>query len=107
MVAAISTLTGSVGALEEVSRSASESVGSWLREHEGYRGTFVSVDLAAGKARRLMTLWDSAADEDRAREFRGAMRDQLAAIAGMAVVEFEVLDVLACEVVQDADEPAA
>jgi hypothetical protein len=101
MVAAMSTLTGSVAALEEVSRIAGESVGPWLREYEGYRGTFVFVDADAGKA-RLMTLWGSAADEERARESRGAMRDQLAATAGMKVVGFEVLDVLAWEVVPEA-----
>lgn len=104
MVAAMSTLTGSVAALEEVSRIASESVGPWLREYEGYRGTFVFVDAPEGKA-RLLTLWDSAADEERARESRGAMRDQLAATAGMEVVGFEVLGVLAWEVLQDAGEP--
>lgn len=100
MVAAMSTLTGPVEALEQVSRLASESVGPWLREYEGYRGTFVFVDHAAGKA-RLMTLWETAHDEARARASRGAMRDQLAATAGMEVVEFEVLDVLAWEVVDD------
>lgn len=100
MVAAMSTLVGPVSALEEVSRLASESVGPWLREYEGYRGTFVFVDAGAGKA-RLMTLWESAADELRARASRGAMRDQLAATAGMSVVEFEVLDILAWEVVEE------
>ena len=100
MVAAMSTLTGSVEALEEVSRIASESVGPWLREYEGYRGTFVFVDVPAGKA-RLMTLWESTEDEGRARASRGAMRDQLAAAAGMTVDEFEVLDVLAWEVLPD------
>ena len=43
----MSTLTGPVSALEEVSRLASESVGPWLREYEGYRGTFVFVDGSA------------------------------------------------------------
>jgi hypothetical protein len=100
MVAAMSTLVGPVSALEEVSRLASGSVGPWLREYEGYRGTFVFVDAEAGKA-RLMTLWESASDEERARASRGAMRDQLAATAGMEVVEFEVLSVLAWEVVEE------
>ena len=106
MVAAMSTLTGSVEALEEVSRLASESVGPWLREYEGYRGTFVFVDHDAGKA-RLVTLWDTAADEARARASRGAMRDQLAAAAGMEVIEFGAWDVIAWEVLQDGDEPGA
>jgi hypothetical protein len=94
MVAAMSTLTGPVSALEEVSRIAGESVGPWLREYEGYRGTFVFVDADAGKA-QLVTLWAEAADEERARASRGAMRDQLAATAGMEVVGFEVFDVVA------------
>jgi hypothetical protein len=100
MVAAMSTLTGPVPALEEVSRLASASVGPWLREYEGYRGTFVFVDHEGGKA-RLVTLWDSAADEERARASRGAMRDQLAAAAGMEVVEFASWEVIAWELVPD------
>ncbi len=101
MIAAMSTLTGPVSALEEVSRLAGESVGPWLREYQGYRGTFIFVEHAAGKA-RLMTLWQSREDEERARASRGAMRDQLAATAGMEVIEFEVLDVLAWEVLPEA-----
>jgi hypothetical protein len=98
MVAAMSTLTGPVPALEEVSRLAGESVGPWLREYEGYRGTFVFVDHDRGQA-RLVTLWESAADEERARASRGAMRDQLAAAAGMEVAEFGAWDVIAWEIV--------
>ncbi len=98
----MSTLTGPVSALEEVSRLAGESVGPWLREYEGYRGTFVFVDRDAGKA-RLVTLWESADDEQRARASRGTMRDRLAAAAGMEVVEFGAWDVIAWEVVPGDD----
>jgi hypothetical protein len=97
----MSTLKGPVSALADVSRLAAESVGPWLREYEGYRGTFVFVDAGAGTA-RLLTLWETGADEERARASRGAMRDQLAATAGMEVVSFEVLDVLAHELLPDA-----
>jgi hypothetical protein len=100
MVAAMSTLRGPVAALEDVSRLAAENVGPWLREYEGYRGTFVMVDENAGLA-RLITLWDAAADEERARASRGAMRDQLAATAGMEVVEFGVFEVIAHELLPD------
>jgi len=92
----MSTLRGPVAVLADVSRLASESVGPWLREYEGYRGTFVFVDDKGGTA-RLITLWESAADEERARASRGAMRDQLAATAGMEVVAFEVYEVAAHE----------
>jgi hypothetical protein len=96
MVAAMSTLSGPVEALADISRIASENVGPWLREYEGYRGTLVLTDRNAETA-RLITLWDSAEDEERARASRGAMRDQLAATAGMEVVDFAVFEVVASE----------
>jgi hypothetical protein len=104
MVAAMSTLTGPVEALADISRLAGENVGPWLREYEGYRGTFVFTDEAAQTA-RLITLWATAEDEERARSSRGAMRDQLAATASMEVVSFEVFDVVAHELL--LDEPTA
>lgn len=106
MVAAMSTLRGPVSALADVSRLAADNVGPWLREYEGYRGTFVFVDAEAGTA-RLLTLWETGADEERARASRGAMRDQLAATAGMEVVSFEVLEVLAHELLPQAGAPDA
>ena len=101
MVAAMSTLSGPVEALADISRLAGESVGPWLREYEGYRGTLVLVDEGAQTA-RLITLWESAADEERARTSRGAMRDQLATTAGMEVVDFGVFEVPAWEILPQA-----
>jgi hypothetical protein len=97
----MSTLSGPVSALAEISHMADEHLGSWLREYEGYRGTLVFVDETQQRA-RLITLWDSATDEERARTSRGAMRDQLATTAGMEVVAFEVFDVAAWEILPEA-----
>jgi hypothetical protein len=96
----MSTLSGSVAALADISRLAGENVGPWLREYEGYRGTLVLTDEASRTA-RLITLWESREDEERARASRGAMRDQLATTAGMEVVAFEVFDVVAHELIGD------
>jgi hypothetical protein len=98
MVAAMSTLSGPVEALADISRLAGDNVGPWLREYEGYRGTLVFTDEASRTA-RLITLWESREYEERARGSRGAMRDQLAATAGMEVVAFEVFDVVAHELI--------
>ena len=98
----MSTLSGPVSALADISRLAGENVGPWLREYEGYRGTLVFTSEEARTA-HLITLWDSPADEERARESRGAMRDQLAATSGMEVVGFEVFEVVAHEFVPGAD----
>lgn len=78
-----------------------EHLSSWLREYEGYRGTLVLVDEEA-QAARLITLWESEADEERARTSRGAMRDQLATTAGMEVVDFGVFEVAAWEILPQA-----
>jgi hypothetical protein len=97
----MSTLAGPVDALAEISRMGDEHLGSWLREYEGYRGTLVLVDHEAHTA-RLITLWESAADEGRARASRGAMRDQLATTARMEVVDFGVFEVPALEILPQA-----
>ena len=93
MVAAMSKLTGPVSEMAEISRLAGDTLSEWLREYPGYRGGFVLTDEKAGTM-RLMTLWETPEDEERARASRGAMRDQLAATAGVSVVEFEVFHVL-------------
>ena len=102
MVAAMSTLKGPVSALADISRLASENVGPWLREYEGYRGTMVFA-AEETQTSHLITLWETPEDEERARASRGAMRDQLAATAGVEVVGFEVFEVVAHEYVPDAD----
>ena len=98
----MSTLEGPVEALADISRLAGENVGPWLREYEGYRGTLVFTDQTSESA-RLITLWETAAHEERARASRGAMRDQLAATAGMRVVSFEVYEVIALELLPAGD----
>lgn len=97
----MATLSGPVPALADISRQANDNVGPWLREYEGYRGVLVFTDEAAQTA-RLITLWETAEDEERARASRGAMRDLLATTAGMKVVRFDVFDVLAWELLPDA-----
>ena len=62
----MSTLSGPVATLAEVSRLAADSVGPWLNEYEGYRGTIVFTDEERQLA-RLVTFWESAADEASAR----------------------------------------
>ena len=92
MVAAMATVTGPSEALAAVTELSAESVGPWLREYHGYRGTFVFVDQEA-RTSRVITLWETAADELAARHARGAMRDQLMALAGLEVVSFDVYEV--------------
>jgi hypothetical protein len=91
-MATVSGPAAGLAALTELS----ESVGGWLRQSAGYRGIFVLVD-GDEQSSRLITLWETEADEAAARAARGAMRDQLMAMAGLEVVGFQVYDVPAHE----------
>jgi hypothetical protein len=91
MVAAMATLTGSAANLAAITELSGD-VGEWLRRYDGYRGVFVFVDENE-KTSRVITLWETAKDELAARQARGAMRDQLMAMAGLEVVSFDVYDV--------------
>lgn len=91
MVAAMATLSGPAANLAAITE-ASGDVGSWLRQYNGYRGVFVFADENE-RLSRVITLWDSAEDERAARQGRGAMRDQLMALAGLEVISFDVYEV--------------
>lgn len=97
MVAAMATISGPASGLADISRMASESIESWLRDYEGYRGLIVFTDEDAQRS-RVITLWETSEAEARARRGRGAMRDQIAAAAGMEVVDFGVYEVAVFEV---------
>ena len=91
MVAAMATVSGPAASLAALT-DISEDVGSWLRAYDGYRGVFVFADQDE-KTSRVITLWETAEDERIARQARGAMRDQLMAMAGLEVVSFDVYEV--------------
>lgn len=100
MVAALATISGPVSGLADISRMASESVESWLRGYEGYRGLVVLTD-EEGQRSQVITLWETHEAEAEARAARGAMRDQIAAMAGMSVVDFGIYEVAVFELPQD------
>jgi hypothetical protein len=93
----MATIRGPAEGLAEISRMASDSIEGWLRGYEGYRGLLVFTDEEAQQS-RVVTLWETPEDEARARTGRGAMRDQIAAAAGMEVVDFGVYEVAVFEV---------
>ena len=99
MVAAMATVAGPSARLAALTEAAGD-VGGWLRRYEGYRGVFVLADPNE-KTSRVITLWETAHAERAARRARGAMRDQLMAMAGLEVVSFDVYEVPGHEYVSD------
>jgi hypothetical protein len=92
----MATISGPASGLADMSRMAGEAVESWLQEYEGYRGLMVFTDEEAQRS-RVVTLWETPEAEESARTARGAMRDQLAATAGMSVDDFAVWEVAVFE----------
>jgi heme-degrading monooxygenase HmoA len=101
MVAALATISGPAEGLAEISRMASDSVEAWLRGYDGYRGLLVFTDEQHRRS-VVVTLWETPEAELQARTARGAMRDQVAAAAGMAVDDFGVYEVAVLEMPDDA-----
>jgi hypothetical protein len=93
----MATVTGPAVGMAEIARIAQETIDAWLRDYEGYRGLIVFTDETGGRA-RVITLWETAEAEARARPSRSAMRDQVAAAAGMAVEKMELYEVPALDV---------
>ena len=93
----MSTLKGPIDALADISRLASENVGPWLREYDGYRGTLVLTDQASESA-RLITLWDDPARTRSAPE-RHAVRCATSSrrLPGWRSSSFGVFEVVASE----------
>jgi hypothetical protein len=97
----MATMTGSAEDLAGLAKIATEMTEDWLREYRGYCGLIIFTDEPSGRA-RVVTLWQTADDELRARQSRAAMRDQVALAAGMTVEGMEVYDVPALHVVSEA-----
>ncbi len=97
----MSTITGPATGMADLARMAQETIDGWLREYEGYRGLIVFTD-EEGQRARVMTLWDTPHAEARARRSRGAMRDQIAAVAGMVVEGLEIYEVPVFDVLAEA-----
>ena len=102
MVAAMATISGPATGLADMARMASESVEGWLRGYEGYRGLIVLTD-EGGHRSQVITLWETTEAEAEARAARGAMRDQIAAMAGMAANDFAVYEVAVFELPRTGD----
>jgi heme-degrading monooxygenase HmoA len=94
-------VTGKAPEMADIARMAHESVEEWLRGYDGYLGVIVFTDQDGERA-RIITLWDSAAAEERSRRGRSEMRESVVARAGMSIEGFEVYEVPVCELVPTA-----
>jgi len=100
VIAAMSIVAGPALGMADYARMAQEAIEGWLRGYEGYRGLLVFTD-EGGQRARIITLWDTAEAELSSRQGRSAMRDRVAAGAGMVIEGVELYEVPVCEVLPD------
>lgn len=88
MFASITTVCNGGPEVGETARMAGESMASWLRDFEGYRGILILADAENGRA-RIMTLWDSMEAIERSEHGRTQVRESMVAAAGAEVESVE------------------
>ena len=75
MYASLTTVRGAGPEVSITARMAAESMFSWLREFDGYRGLLVLGDPETGNA-RIISFWDSLEALDRSEKGRREVRDR-------------------------------
>jgi hypothetical protein len=86
--ASLTTVRDAGPDVADTARLAAESMLTWLREFDGYRGLLVLADPENGIA-RIMTLWESAEDLERSARGRTQVRESMVAAAGAEVESVE------------------
>jgi heme-degrading monooxygenase HmoA len=81
MYASLTTVRNAGPGVSVTARMAAESMLSWLREFDGYRGVLLLGDPEAGSA-RILSLWDTLEALERSERGRGEVRESMIAAAG-------------------------
>ena len=88
MVASVTTVRGAGPEVGETARMAGESMVSWLRDFDGYRGILIVADGETGRA-RIITFWDSMDAIERSERGRAQVRESMVAAAGAEIETVE------------------
>lgn len=101
MFASLTIVRGAGAEAAETARMAGESMASWLRDFDGYRGILMTANPESGLV-RILTFWDSLEAIERSEQSRAQVRESMVATAG---AEIETIERLAV-VFEDRVEPA-
>src|SRR5262245_6520311 len=99
------TVRGDGSTVVETARMAGESMLTWLRDFDGYRGLEIIADPETGTA-RFMTKWDSREAVQRSEPGRSQVRDSMIAAAGAELDSVQVFEVLLDDRVGEPDGAA-
>lgn len=85
MYASLTTVQGGGPDVSATARMAAESMLTWMRDFDGYRGLLILGDPEAGNA-RIVSFWDSLDSLDRSDKSRREVRESMVAAAGAELV---------------------
>ena len=72
---------------------AGESMLTWIREFDGYRGLLILGDGESGRA-FIVSLWDSRESAERSAEGRAQVRDSMVSAAGAELESVELMELM-------------
>lgn len=93
MFANVTEVRGRVADFDATAAMAGESLLSWLRQFEGYKGFIVLSDEEGGAA-RFMTFWEDRHALEKSAHGRAQVREQLAKTAGVDIESARAYSVL-------------
>jgi heme-degrading monooxygenase HmoA len=93
MYASVTSVGGGGPQIRETARMAADSLLTWLREFDGYRGLYVFADPEAGSA-SFVTLWESREAAERSAWSRNQVRHSMIEAAGVRLESVELLEVV-------------
>jgi hypothetical protein len=93
MFANVTEVRGSVADFTATAGMAAESLISWLREFDGYKGFIVLAD-EEGRTARFMTFWEDRHALEKSAQGRKQVRERLAKTAGVDIESARAYTVL-------------
>ena len=107
MYASLTTVRGAGPDVSATAGMAAESMLTWLRDFDGYRGLLVLGDPGAGNA-RIVTFWESLEALERSERSRREVRESMVAAAGAELESVDRYELfIGDDLAREPDDPSS
>jgi heme-degrading monooxygenase HmoA len=93
MFVSMTTISGGDENVVDTARMAAESMISWLREFDGYRGMVMYSSAESGGV-RVLSFWETREDAERSARGRAQVRDAMIETTGVTLDSVELYEVV-------------
>jgi hypothetical protein len=94
--ASVTTVRGAGPEVAATAKMAGDSMLSWLKQFEGYRGLLIFASAETGSA-RILTLWEDLDAMQRSERSRATVRESMIATAGAELESVEQYEIVVDE----------